>query len=575
MTKHFVEFTKKIKWNNVFFKTALLSIIFIFIPIIIVGGILIQHNIRITNEQIETYRANSHNQVENTWHDITSFVYETQMLIQNTSLNNEFTSNPNYAFSDESSKDVNTLTEILKSAVNSSQFVSSVYVYNANSGYVMSTISNAPLSHFVELSWYDKLDEYTDKGFFLRKATLNRENFTYLSSIQQFSAYPYCYSVYNVDYYALRSYFSTDKTIEDIYITDANNIIVFCMDTSLIGKDINSIDDFPSDSKDIKLTKTTDSYGQVYYTLSKSNSNALFSNFSLLIVILLILLLVSSTLSSYILTVGFRRSILKIISTIPQSNLKDAETAEPTNEIGFITKSISELITKNNQFEEQLALQLSKLKKSQVMALQEQINPHFLFNTLNLISLLDRSEQKKEYPISKIAILTADILRYILKTKEYLVPVENEILYVKKYIELQSIKYENDFNIIWDIDPGTTKLYIVKFSLQPIVENAIMHGFVNMDNTENKIKISTRKEDNYLEIKISNNGVTIEPLKLEMLNSQIENNTSVDSNHIGLLNVCLRYRLLFDKNFFGKISSEEGVGTTVTLKFPVIDSYDF
>ena len=119
----------------------------------------------------------------------------------------------------------------------------------------------------------------------------------------------------------------------------------------------------------------------------------------------------------------------------------------------FITTTIAGLIEKNTIFEEELARQLSNLKKSQILALQGQINPHFIFNTINLIAMLDLSETKDLHPISEITYLMADILRY-LKTDEYLVPLKTELEYLEKYTKLL---FENEFkgHITSDIT-GTT-----------------------------------------------------------------------------------------------------------------------
>ena len=224
------------------------------------------------------------------------------------------------------------------------------------------------------------------------------------------------------------------------------------------------------------------------------------------------------------------------------------------------------MFKRNSQVENELAQKLELLKNAQSIALYTQINPHFLFNTLQLINTIHMSTYKQETEITRIITLLSDILSITLDTKTYLVPLRTEIEYLEKYAEILSIRYDNMFTITFDIDEDTLDLSVVKFSLQPILENSVQHGILPL-RKNGKIKISafTQKQD--LVIKIYDNGSEIPKDKLDSLHKLLSNQNIPEKNSIGLLNVHHRIRLLFGEEYGCFIDSDkEGTVVTLTMK---------
>lgn len=217
--------------------------------------------------------------------------------------------------------------------------------------------------------------------------------------------------------------------------------------------------------------------------------------------------------------------------------------------------------------ENELVKSLELLKRSQITALQEQINPHFIYNALNLISVIDMSEHKKQTPITTIVTLLSDLLSSVINTKTYLVDFEIELEYLKKYMQLQNIKYKNKFALKLDIAPETLSLATAKFILQPIVENAITHGILKSDKKEGTIKITAKTDGKAFKITVWDNGKGISPEKLSDLQKKLINGKEPEERHIGLLNVNQRLRLIFGSQYGCSISSDDS-GTSITFTLP-------
>ncbi len=217
------------------------------------------------------------------------------------------------------------------------------------------------------------------------------------------------------------------------------------------------------------------------------------------------------------------------------------------------------------------------LRNSQLLALQTQINPHFLFNTLNIASLMIESEQGEEYPVTRILSGLSDILRYSLN-KNINVRVREEIACVEKYIFIMKYRY-GEFEIRIDVDEKIQNYSIPKFILQPLVENALQHGILPcMDTRPGSIKIQISeipytykngKELMSVCVDVMDNGLGVDEEKLEELRKSMNDHENIFKNHIGLFNVSERFYLLFHEEQEVIIESTFGMGTHVKLVFPV------
>lgn len=276
-------------------------------------------------------------------------------------------------------------------------------------------------------------------------------------------------------------------------------------------------------------------------------------------VLALILLSVAGTFKLY-------TSISNALSYI-ETPSSDANTYD---EFVFFTKNMMSRVDGNNESESTLALKIKQLKKYQALALQTQINPHFLFNSLNLISSFALDSGGEDSPLVVIVDKLSDILRFCLNTKNYIIKIEEELNATIKYIEIENIKHDNMIDFRFFIDKELYEYYTLKMILQPLIENAITHGVKLLRHKQGVVKIIGRLRGQTVSFSIMNNGPQINPEKLADLQEALLCEEEIpENNHIGLKNVNQRIKLIFGNDYGCTIDSDSEY-TTVTVSFPII-----
>lgn len=211
---------------------------------------------------------------------------------------------------------------------------------------------------------------------------------------------------------------------------------------------------------------------------------------------------------------------------------------------------------------EKIQAELGKeLKDSQLKALQSQINPHFLFNTLNSISALALIEDAPR--TKKVVCNLSEILRYTLKRTSAVVDLEDEINYITSYLNLQKIRFGSRLEFHIDVDDKYQKIKIPFMIIQPFVENSIIHG-IGLKEEGGLIKIKAYKSCKALIISIEDNGVGIDEEKLRLINSGKASEKN-SSHGIGIVNVKQRMNYFYGKNYSVNITSSKNKGTKVKI----------
>lgn len=204
-------------------------------------------------------------------------------------------------------------------------------------------------------------------------------------------------------------------------------------------------------------------------------------------------------------------------------------------------------------------------RKTHFIALQNQINPHFLYNTLD--SIVSLSEKGRNHDVEKAIIALSKFFRMSITSDTSLVQLKEEIDHVQTYLLIQQIRYRKDFEFTIDI-PETLKSYhVIKLSVQPLVENAILYG-INIEQAFNHIRISARSDDKFLYVEVYNQGFGISPDKIREIRETME--SAQPSASLGLKNVYQRLRLYFGQEADVLIESELDDYTKVSLKMPLV-----
>jgi two-component system sensor histidine kinase YesM len=242
------------------------------------------------------------------------------------------------------------------------------------------------------------------------------------------------------------------------------------------------------------------------------------------------------------------------------------------DEIGRLTRNFNSMIKRiKNLIIKEYEADL-KRKEAELKALESQINPHFLYNTLETISSIAYLKNAPE--ITTISRSLSDLFRYSINNEKKLVTFGDELYHTQNYINIQKIRHGNKFNVIFDIDEELKNYKVIKLILQPIIENSINHGLELM-KSGGLITIEAKlHNDDTLIIKIQDNGVGISQQTLKAIQDYLNRDpgdTSIETTKtIGLANVHFRIQHYYGKNYGLTIESAHEQGTKVTIKIPAI-----
>lgn len=251
------------------------------------------------------------------------------------------------------------------------------------------------------------------------------------------------------------------------------------------------------------------------------------------------------------------------MKTLSVSDFSAVSNIDREDEIGLLQKSFHGMIARNQELINKEYI--SKLEKNhaQLYALQAQINPHFLYNTLQTIGGMALNNQVSS--IYSMTVSLSDIMRYSLDFSKEMVPIREELRYLEGYLFIQNQRFLNRLRVDIDIDEELKEFLIPKLILQPIIENSLEHGMKDKTGVWN-LEISAKlTPQNDILFKITDNGIGVLEEKLHKIQSELADVDKVwkSSKHIGLKNVNTRIRLTYQGNYSVRIYSQKGCGTTV------------
>ncbi len=238
-----------------------------------------------------------------------------------------------------------------------------------------------------------------------------------------------------------------------------------------------------------------------------------------------------------------------------------------SKEIRHLGKSIQGSYKQNLSLMKKVVWEQNERRKSELDVLQSQINPHFLYNTLDSITWMIEGEKNEEaaFMITQLAKL----FRISLSKGHTIISIRDELQHAQSYMNIQKIRYKNKFEVIFDTDPEILDCCVVKLVLQPVLENAINYGIREMDGC-GRIEIHGKKADNMIILSVSDNGMGIPEDEIAFLLKDT-NRVRKRGSGVGLVNVNNRIKILFGERYGLYIESELDEGTTVYIKLPAIE----
>lgn len=239
-----------------------------------------------------------------------------------------------------------------------------------------------------------------------------------------------------------------------------------------------------------------------------------------------------------------------------------------TREVQELSDSFEHMVLRIQELMTTVREEEVNLRKTELKALQAQINPHFLYNTLDSIAWM--CEQGRNADAVKMVHALARLFRISISRGHELIPIAKELEHAESYLQIQMYRYKNQFTYTFDVDPDCLGYYCNKITLQPIIENSINHGLDLMVD-EGRIDVRVRFDGDDIVFSVQDNGVGMSPEQLEA----IMQHGPTDRTGIGIKNVNDRLKIYFGRSYGLSITSEPDVGTCVEIRMPRIREGDY
>ncbi len=261
----------------------------------------------------------------------------------------------------------------------------------------------------------------------------------------------------------------------------------------------------------------------------------------------------------------YLKQIIEGIRQVNEGNLNVRLVVDRKDELGQIGENFNHMVDRIKTLIEEVTEISEKKNRAEIKALESQINPHFLYNTLDAINWM--AVRRDEFEISKMISNLGFILRYSMNQSNELVEISETEEWLKSYVALYQLRYGYSFQFEIYVEDEVRHLMIYKLLIQPIVENAIIHGLKDMEGGMLRVDIGFAEQQECIHVIVEDNGVGMEKEKVDFYN-QREREWS-RSERIGLANVFERMQLYYGKKGQWHISSMEGLGTIMELILPI------
>lgn len=262
---------------------------------------------------------------------------------------------------------------------------------------------------------------------------------------------------------------------------------------------------------------------------------------------------------------GLSRNIQRLNNAMKEAERNPDIQVEiaSADEIGMLSKSFNRMIIELQGTYRDLYTTEMNLREANNLALQAQINPHFLYNTLETIDALSVCERTED--IGRVVQSMSKVFRYAMEEKRS-VPLREEAGHVRQYLQILEIRYENRFVWSVELEDGIAELEVPKIILQPLVENAIIHGILKREGP-GRLEVRIEEQDGFARLSVTDNGAGMDRDTLEALRRKLETDKEEKGNHIGVHNVDKRMKYFFGGRYHLEMSSQAGCGTRMVICF--------
>lgn len=585
--KRFWFYLQNYRYKSLITKNFIVIFIIFILPITAMGLIVYQNMNRIVEREVSTISRDS---LENTKDTIDTVLRDADVIATYISIHNSvrvfFLSDLSFgAMGDR----YNEVFNQIKNYPSVHRYIDTIYVYSNKSNIVISTRDSNYLDRFSDRSWFDTY--------------ISREgNLPWVQARKKGDIYPYYITVarpaylydnkklgavivnINVEELADMIGKSNDQSGKDIFIIDEKGDVVFNYTWDNITKNIKDIPLFDNitlksvEGSEIALIND-DEY--IISTVLSPERNWRYVSFiplrhysekvdwvkRFIYIFFFTGIILAIILSIFLSYKSFEPidNILKLLEA--PDELKNSKGKREASELKYIASNIVKMVSSNRHLQAELESRLVLLDKAHTLALQAQINPHFLNNTLESINWLAAMSLGRKNQVSEMISNLSKLLSLSLETDEEITTVEKEIEHAKCYIDIMKVRYSDKFDVIWDIPPELFEYKIIKLCLQPVIENSIYHGLKHIKHP-GIIRFIGRIENTKIIIEAHDNGVGLSEEQVEAINQDLKKDYVLKAEHIGLRNIAQRIKLVFGEEYGILLQRGDPDGLTALIVLP-------
>lgn len=280
--------------------------------------------------------------------------------------------------------------------------------------------------------------------------------------------------------------------------------------------------------------------------------------------------------ASYLLAYMISQSTLNRISlfaktmeTVEKGNVRTRLAPKGDDEIAQLMGSFDRMMDRIDNLMEERVEYARQIKHLELKALQAQINPHFLYNSLDLINCTAISRNVPE--ISRMVRSLGQFYRASLSHGKEVIPLADEIRHAKLYMEIQNMRFDNRLRTEWQLDESASQCQVIKIILQPLIENAMIHGIFEKPSKTGTIRVCTKRDHDLLQITIEDDGVGMdETARLANFSTSASSITDTEGGY-GVRNICDRIHIVYGAPYGLFCESTPGLGTKVTVLLPAVE----
>ncbi len=580
-----------------FFKRFIIFFVVMLIPTLLLGTLYLAYINRSIRTKIEGNTRKALTSVYDNVELVLGNIAYQQMLTSNPRMTLSLTKMMNQDFSSyEDSVMMTWASSILSSAVNNNLFVKNIYFYIEKSKRFLSTSDGlVSIESFFDKGWYEtyhKSDKSMD--FWLERRSVRESEYRSESEIISFyqrmkNAVGVIVVNINPDRFnSILNHIQTEER-QSLFILDLSGNVLFSNETgsglrtAVFDQMLKEAQDTQEDNaQEYENMKPVVVEGKTYRLSSLSSEKYKIRLVSLipesdlyqqpnefLTLFLMIALLstaIVSLLSFYITSKNFKQ-INHLITVFELGERGDYQEKSPSlfkDEYDIILNNIISLFINTSQLRLEVAEKQLEQKAAEFSALQMQINPHFLFNTLQTLDMEALRRMGPDSEMNRIIRNLSDILKYSLEDPSKPVSLRDEIKYLKLYTDIQIYRYEEKFILLYEYEEELLDVPVFRLMLQPLIENSLYHGIKPLES-KGYIKLKIRRKKNYLHFSVIDNGVGMTKDEKEELKRKISDE---QSRNIGLTNVNRRLILNYGQESALAIRSRKHLGTVVAFKIP-------